>query len=213
MEVDLKTVSEALGVSLHQLHLIESEDHEELPDEESVKAVLRAYADFIGVDAEDIIDRYEINSSAYASASKADQKWRRLGRQNLKLVSLSVFFIAVISVLSMIGYYSWQSLSGNERERERPSLKNASAATNAEQPKPKSLVLTIDAIEKTWIKINVDGNEQLKYLLSPKDHVELEAEKSYHMLIGNAAGLRMMFNGEPVKIHGNSGQVVTLELP
>lgn len=212
--IDLETVSAELRVSVHQLYLIESEDHEELSDADFVKDVLRAYAHFIGIDAEDIIDRYEINRSAYVSASRASKKKRGLGRQkSLKLMALAVFFVVGISLLSMAVFYGWQSLPGEENSNEASSPKSASAALTAEQSDSESLVLTIDAIEKTWIKINMDGEEQLEYLLSPKDHVELEAGKYYHMLIGNAAGLKMKLNGEPVNVPGNSGDVVTLELP
>ncbi|MBS3758840.1 MAG: DUF4115 domain-containing protein [Desulfobacterales bacterium] len=217
MRIDLQTVSEALGVSLHQLHLIESEDHEELTDEDFVKDTLRAYAHFIGIDAEDIIDRFEIGRAAYTSGRRAGQKKLGLGAQNLKRALLTVCLLAGISLLLMTAFYGWQSFSGgDERRTEAPSAsspKTAAAAPVAEESAAESLVLTIDAIEKTWIEINMDGQEQLKYLLSPKDHVELEAGKYYHMLIGNAAGLKIKLNGEPVDIPGNRGEVITLELP
>ena len=45
------------------------------------------------------------------------------------------------------------------------------------------------------------------------DRLALEAELGYNLLIGNAGGLSLTLNGEPVKVLGRSGQVVTIQIP
>lgn len=211
--IDLQTVSEEIRVSLHQLYLIESEDHDELPDGEFVKRVLRAYAGFIGIDADDIIDRYEINRSAYFSGNRASSRKKLPDKKLLVRIFIGLLIGVGIGVVATGAYYGWSALAVNEAKKEYASPEKAIAAPSADHPESNRLVLTIDAVEETWIKINIDGEESLEYLLSPKDHVELEADSHYHMLIGNAGGLKMKLNGEPVDIGGKSGEVVTLELP
>ena len=212
--VKLQTVSEAIGISLHQLYLIETEDHDELPNADFVKEVLRSYANYIELDADDLIDRYDINRSAVSPSRRQRQHKKRGGMPMLPrmFVALAVV-VAVGGLLSASAYYGWQSVFDRTHAPEATSPREAGAAPNSGATSPGSFVLTIDAIEKTWIKINIDGEEPLEYLLRPKDHVELEAGSHYHMLIGNAGGLEMKLNGEPVNISGKSGQVVTLELP
>jgi len=221
--IRLSQVAETLKVSLHKLSLIESEDHQELPDPIYVKGMLRAYADYIGIDPDDLIDRYEISRTAYKAASggygKKGSGWGRvLGRMFLALLLL-----AGICAVTIAGFYSWSRLPGLESASESASAPvqemDAAAPSPKARPVPPratdrgKLVLVIDAVEKTWIKINIDGEEPLEYLLRPKDHVELEADSHYSMVIGNAGGLQMRLNGTPVKIPGKSGDVVAMELP
>ena len=73
--------------------------------------------------------------------------------------------------------------------------------------------LSIDAVEETWLKVITDGIKTSEYMLKPGDHLQLEAEKNFSLLIGNAAGVTIELNGQPLTIRGRSGQVVTLQLP
>lgn len=213
--IKLQTVADDIGINLHQLYLIETEDHDELPNTDFVKEVLRSYADYIEIDADDLIDRYEINRSVASPSRRSVKRKERSGLTSLfpRLFLALVAVLAIGGVLSASVYYGWQSLFDQDNQSEATSPREASAAPNRQAAESESLVLTIDATEKTWIKINIDGEEPLEYLLRPKDHVELEAGSHYHMLVGNAGGLEMRLNGEPVKINGKSGEVVTLELP
>ena len=211
--IDLQTVSEEIRVSRHHLYLIESEDHDELPDVEFVRRVLKSYADFIGIDADDIIDRYEINRSAHFSVGQTSGRINLPGKKMLARIFIFLVIATGISAVATAAYYGLSSLAVNEAQKENASPKKAIAAPEADHPESNRLILTIDAVDETWIKINIDGEESLEYLLSPKDHVELEAGSHYHMLIGNAGGLEMKLNGTPVDIGGKSGEVVTLELP
>jgi cytoskeletal protein RodZ len=211
--IDLKTVSRAIQVSVHKLYLIESEDHEELPNPDAVKSILRAYAAFIGIDADDIAERYDINRFAHGFTDHQSLRPKWPGRKTLLRILIPIFIVAGLSALAMAGYYGWQTVFIEAEGSSSAPAKAPAASSGAEQTNTGNYVLTIDAVEETWLKINIDGEEPLEYLLSPKDHVELEAKSHFHMLIGNAVGLEMKLNGEPVKIEGKSGEVITLELP
>jgi hypothetical protein len=45
------------------------------------------------------------------------------------------------------------------------------------------------------------------------EKLEMEASAGFNLLIGNAGGLKMEFNGKPVKISGKVGEVVNIQLP
>ena len=47
----------------------------------------------------------------------------------------------------------------------------------------------------------------------PGDHLELEASSDFNLLIGNAGGVKLTFNDEPLGVLGKSGQVVNVQLP
>jgi len=56
--IDLDTISNETKIGLDKLDSIENDDHTRLPSEVYVKGFIRAYAQAIGVDAEDAIERY-----------------------------------------------------------------------------------------------------------------------------------------------------------
>lgn len=73
--------------------------------------------------------------------------------------------------------------------------------------------LSIQAIADTWLKAIMDAEKPVEYLLKPGDKITLKAEKQYNLLIGNAGGVHIFLNGQPVQISGKSGQVINLKLP
>lgn len=99
-------------------------------------------------------------------------------------------------------------------ESARPPLAEATAAP---VPEPAETVqpylLNIRANEETWLKVIVDDNAPSEYILGPGDRLALRAVQGYSLLIGNAGGVEMDLNGEPVSLRGKSGQVRTIELP
>lgn len=86
-------------------------------------------------------------------------------------------------------------------------------AVAAPEEKPDILKLSITANAETWIKIIIDAEKPLEYLLKPGDKIALNANSHYNLLIGNAGGVQMNLNGQPVQIPGKMGQVVNLTLP
>jgi cytoskeleton protein RodZ len=75
------------------------------------------------------------------------------------------------------------------------------------------LNLSITANAVTWLKVIMDGEKPLEYSLQPGDKIVLNAHSNYNLLIGNAGGIQMNLNGQPVQIPGRMGQVVNVTLP
>ncbi len=75
--------------------------------------------------------------------------------------------------------------------------------------------LSISATADTWIRVIIDGDGENKkdYLLKPGDTISLKAGSHYNLLIGNAGGVQLSLNGQPVHVPGRMGQVVTMTLP
>jgi cytoskeletal protein RodZ len=73
--------------------------------------------------------------------------------------------------------------------------------------------LDIIAIDKTWIQVIIDGADKKEMLLNPGEKVNYDANKSIDLLIGNAAGVKLKFNGKEFEGLGEKGQVIKLSLP
>ena len=70
------------------------------------------------------------------------------------------------------------------------------------------LKLEVLALEQTWIEVRVDDRTPTEVLLKEGEKVRWTARDSLSLVIGNAGGVRLTLNGEPVHSLGPSGKVV-----
>ena len=225
-KISLEQVSQQTRIGLGNLLLIEQEDHERLPAEVYVKGFLRAYAKAVGADGDEVIRRYEsrldvvqkISGSESSSKKMAPGTWWKL------LVSM-VLFICIIG-LSIIAVVFFRQAPDADKPLEQKTAveKEQAVDTQAEQQGleteskpakavPKKLMLHVIAVEDTWLKVIMDEKGSTEYNLNSGDQIELEAAAGFNLLIGNAGGLKITLNDQPVAIPGKSGEVVTIELP
>ena len=72
--------------------------------------------------------------------------------------------------------------------------------------------LTMEAKELTWIRIKADQDPSQDILLKPGDRIERLAS-GFVIVIGNAGGINIDFQGKSLGDLGRRGQVVHLKLP
>jgi cytoskeletal protein RodZ len=228
-KISLEKVSEETRIGLGNLLLIEQEDHERLPATVFVKGFIRAYAAAIGADGDDAVRRYEsrlnvvkkIAESETAIGKPAALFWWKL------LLALLLFFCIIFLSIYAVTFYQHRAAGtqpvaqtlpaeidqshtgGTEIQPHQP----AEAVNAPAEAGPESLVLQVIALEDTWLKVIIDEKDSTEYSLKAGDQIELEASSGYNLLIGNAGGLKLMLNDQPVSIPGESGQVVNLHLP
>lgn len=81
------------------------------------------------------------------------------------------------------------------------------------EPEIRELTLKANVREKTWVRVFVDDQDPKEYIFTPGSHPVWRAKTGMELLIGNAGGIGLEFNGVPIENIGNPGQVVRLNLP
>ena len=76
-----------------------------------------------------------------------------------------------------------------------------------------TLVLKAIVKERTWIRVRIDNEKPKEYILGPESRPQWRAEKVFELLIGNAGGIDLEFNGKKMEDLGKQGQVIRLRLP
>jgi cytoskeleton protein RodZ len=72
----------------------------------------------------------------------------------------------------------------------------------------------VKAIEETWIRIQPDDGHAVEELLPPGSTREWTAQKHFLLTIGNAGGIQIELNGQPMPPLGARGAVIRqLQLP
>lgn len=72
---------------------------------------------------------------------------------------------------------------------------------------------TIQAVSKVWIQVTIDGQKTRSEMLRPGECKEFVAAKSMDVVIGNAGGVNMQWNGQPLDAPHVSGRVLRFQLP
>jgi cytoskeletal protein RodZ len=92
-----------------------------------------------------------------------------------------------------------------------PSAVPAPAAAPREAAKTQQLAVT--ANEMSWVQVTIDNGETLEALLQPGQRVAWSGEREFRLTVGNAGGVAVEYNGQPLPSLGPSGRVRTVVLP
>jgi cytoskeleton protein RodZ len=75
------------------------------------------------------------------------------------------------------------------------------------------LVLKAIVRERTYVRMVVDSQEPKEYIFRAGSNPQWEAKEGFDVLIGNAGGIDLEFNGKKIQDLGRPGQVVRLRFP
>lgn len=234
---DLKALRESRGLTLNDLfqitkispvnlEAIENGDFHLLPPPVYTKAFIKTYAQIIGIDSKEVLDRYERYLETSKTPAKKEEvpKSPKIIRGHYKKLFLSLSFVAGIVILC-ISYYNYKTGVETPYYRAGTTVPSTSevkpADTTNRQAKSKtadqasaetSYHLSIEATELTWLRIREGQNSPYEVLLQPGEKIERIAP-SFVIDVGNAGGINVEFQGTPLESLGEPGQVVHLSLP
>lgn len=224
-KISLEKVSEETRIAISNLQLIEQEALEALPDKVFVIGFLRSYARAIGADGDEAVKLYEVRLDMVSRLTDAGRFSPRSSLFAWRNLVLSITIVLAVIALTLYGVSYFQSWVPQPETAEPPAVsehseealpqpETDSSVKKVATLKPqKKLVLHIAAVDDTWIKVIIDNKESKEYNLNSGEEMELAASAGFNLLIGNAGGLELEFNGKPVKISGKAGEVVNIQLP
>ncbi len=74
-------------------------------------------------------------------------------------------------------------------------------------------LFSVDALQKTWVQVTIDDKTTQNAMLEPGEKREWESEKGLKIVVGNAGGIRMKWDGRPVEVPAKPGSVLRFSLP
>ena len=235
--ISIDQVAEESRIRAEILRSIEAEDHAKLPDDVFVKGFLRIFAQVIGADPEEAVRRFEVRRKPAPAVEihshSGTEKPPRLWLTVLWVAAMMTCLVGGTLVVYQMVVHKGQTAAPHEgtvkaQEGSIPAEKSSSTETPAETadamieattPKTNTVekkaayALEIVCHEDTWLKIIADDARATEHQMKPGDKITLNAETMFNLLIGNAGGVSVQLNGQPVPVPGSSGQVVNLQLP
>jgi cytoskeletal protein RodZ len=219
-ELAIQTVAEKTKIAVHCLKAIEENAHDRLPPRAYVKSFIRTYAHAVGANADVAVGLYLSEVEQQENAKQQSLRRRKkLGAVRRAIMAAGVI-ISILLLLRYTDYFIEPLPAPNTAvpginvlpEPSATEVETAGSRPSVAKTQDK-LKLKVIAVKKTWLKVIVDGQNARSYNLKPEDRLELEGTNNFNLMIGNATGLQIFLNEQPVKIYGSSDQVVSLKIP
>jgi transcriptional regulator with XRE-family HTH domain len=233
--ISLKEIADATKISKRFLEAIERNDHTTLPAPVFTRGFVREYARYVGLAAEDMVNRYNFAAANDDRIEKPPQveKYPQTPVRDISprpprkrgippvyaRIDRNVFFAVLIA--AALGAVAWWAVQYRRAEQEIaaenlavvPTTTSAAIATPVAPPKPaeddSKLHLAVEVLDNAWVILEADGKTVLNAEMTRGDKRTFEATEAFRFrTIGNAAGLRLTLNGALVPPLGEDGEVV-----
>lgn len=238
-EVTLQHIAAKTRIDVKFLQAIEEGNFEVLP-EVYIRAFIREYAAFCGLDPAKTIEKYELAKKGKTvkvvengvseeekvseqknikrefddkPAENRDLTSSKINKQKILLFS----GIAILFVLVIAAYFLFIKNSSPDIVVEKPfeevlrEQNKRFEITEEDTPQTPaaeidSLTLSIKATDTCWVNVTVDEKVDKEFMLYKNTSTVVKAAVKFDVIVGNAGGISMELNGQPLNITGSKGQ-------
>lgn len=227
--IELREIANTLRIRYDYLKSIEDENFNLFPAEVYLKGYILEYAKFLNIDAKIILEAYEKDQAKqekreYNEIEFLHDKNKKANIKKLIIPSgLAILLISLIIIFlapnKKIVDNTVKNITKNNMPQFDlvPSLNNGKMknyTNEAKKSKESSQqVLEIIAIDTTWILANIGETDSREVLMKPGESIKWYAKNSFSLKIGNAGGVRLIFNGKEIEKLGEIGQVISINIP
>ncbi len=218
--VSLREIAETTKINVRVLEALEADDYGSLPPRAFIIGFLRAYAQCLKIDPQDVIALYhrvvsEVTEVPVESEPEEDLEDDHALKRIVLLVVVGLFAASLFYVVFLRDWSpkapktkGTTSASGGTRSRSaEPGLQPAPAGVIARKAaRPDSryigrpLVLEVAAMEEAWLRVERDDGQASAMLLHQGERRQWQARERFVLTIGNVAGTRLFLDGRPVDL-------------
>lgn len=232
--VTLREIADASKISLRYLEALERDRLDVLPAPVFAKGFLREYARVVGLDPDEAVNLYLLALARQSDQEPASGETPVTPpRRNAAPSNLGYGLLLTLAVVLFLGIAAVLSFWAGRRREARPvvpapeALATYTAPVPAEPPEPTPapsaptatpevpaadapgpLRVTLEFNEDCWVEFVVDGRRRTSELRASGETLQLEAEQSVLLTLGNARGVRVEVDGQPFALPANAARVV-----
>lgn len=220
--ISLREIADSTRISMRFLEAIEEDELDRIPGTFFVRAILRSYAQTIGLDEHQVLNKYqEMQTFAEQQLDMERQDWspRRSGRRPLFRNRVRLAALASAAVAFGLAFY-FVLFRRTEPERSAlvetslPATQLVGMAESLPTIEPLAekidgLQLRFDFVEETWLHVYADGETVWDGIKNPGESIEVSADREVLLNIGNAGGFSLTINGKESRSLGPRGAVRT----
>jgi cytoskeleton protein RodZ len=220
--ISLQEIADSTRISLRYLQAIEEDRLDIIPGQFFVRAILRSYARSVGLDENQVLNKYQEKMMFEEQLEYQEAKKRttppRLQRSKKALV-LALGLVVLVGAAALLYLLVFSSPDANRVPLKPPvrtepeaaaSVPSVSSPQRSQEPaieERKSLDLNFSFLEDTWIQVSADGRMIWDGTKKSGESLQVKAEREVILSTGNAGGMSFTINGEDTKPLGPRGAV------
>jgi len=206
---DLRQISDTLKIKYDYLRAIEDGDLTKIPAEVYVKAYIQEYAKALNLDYESIMNAYARQTSQPDTKKQPPPEKESIQGRRFKMQYILIP-AALALLVAIIGYVQFPSY---QKKPELPVITVEPPKVDLPKAANTGHDLEVIATDTTWILLMIDKTESKELMLKRGDSARWHATDCFSLKIGNAAGIKIIFDGKNISNLGEKGQVVKINLP
>ncbi len=214
--VSLEELAAQTLVRVGLLSAIENGNLQELPEPIYVQAIIRQYANFLGLDGDKLADSIPTKQLHL----QKDRGWNLLLPMLTQLRPMHLYAIYV--VLMVIAVNSLSAIVDSSKQDNAPialppiqekiapspSINSRMATIPSPSPRPSQpIVVSVTLKSQSWVRVVADEQMLFEGVLDEGHQRLWTAQQKLSIRAGNAGALVVAFNDNPPKPMGNLGEV------
>lgn len=211
--ITLREIADSTKISVRFLQALEGDRLDVLPGGLFRRAFVRAYARYVGLDAERVVSEF-----VYAHGVGAESDPVEPTNWSPQLGTVVVVVLVSLLVPALLAKVSWRGSPPVpampvapapvvERVYATPAPVMTMAMAAQAPGGPGGFELTLSAREDCWVLVRVDGHPALNRVLNEGESETLQARREVILSVGNAGGLDFRVNDRPGVPLGRIGEV------
>jgi cytoskeletal protein RodZ len=219
-EVSPNEVVVATRISLRFLQALENEDWDKLPGGIFNRGFVRAIAQYLGLDEEDLLAEYDLAHGDRSPEAQLPAESRIPAPPRWIPVALALGALAVIAALVAAGVYTWRRYSAYRHAKQSSAVTAQSLGAAqpvslpaSDPPKANStaLDLSVSTSAATRVRILADGKLVLDSQIPAGQRRHFSAQTSFEVAAVDSSAVLLELNGQampPIGSPGTSGTIV-----
>jgi cytoskeletal protein RodZ len=221
--ISIKDVQEATKIRLCYLEALDRGEFALLPGEVYLKGFIVSYANAIGLNGQEILDRYYQLKAAQeeqvrlAESEKAEAEKKRASEnpnwfQGIYLGIAVILLVGLLASFFMVSYFHHEPLTEASSITEDSRENNGEADSKTTYPAP--VTIYAEFLERTWVEAKADGellfDGRIFDALEPKQ--VWTAQRVIEVNLGNPAGISLTLNGKNLGLVGKRGVPILVRI-
>jgi transcriptional regulator with XRE-family HTH domain len=200
----VKEVADQTRIRMHYLEAIEEDNLSALPSEPYAKGFVKAYAHFLGLESEELLNEYgwnkkkeELEQQSHPQAVESGTGWAFIAAGLVLGIVIVAIFVQYAQQENInYGDYTTQAI---ERLALVPETAVTESLVQAEVVLPEQLVLEIKPVKRAWILVIADNDTVLSGEVRPGAKLEVEARERFVINLGKISAVEVFLNGSKLE--------------
>ncbi len=230
-KISLKEIQEATKISMRYLEAIDIGNFEAIPGEVYRKGFMVNFANAIGLDGQEILNRYNQIKAAQEEEIRQVQTQVALEERNIPAnpdseqlkgiyLGIVVALVGLLIVLSFFMFPAHHKDGLQEAVQLKPMPADIESTVQSETPTRQKLPAPVTVIavfkESAWVQIRIDGDylygaDGMTFSPSQPQQIWM-AQREMIIKMGNPAGISLNYNGKDLGQFGERGVIRTVRL-